>query len=261
MPAIGMGTWITFNVGGSVALRNARTEVLRAFFEAGGTFIDSSPMYGSSEEVIGYALGKTGSEQTFTATKTWTGSTTEARQQLSDSQRLWGRNQFDLLQVHNLVGWREHLPWFKELKHAGIIRYVGVTTSHGRRHDEIEQILKTQSLDFVQLTYNLIDTDAQRRLIPLARDKGIAVICNRPFRGGGLTKHTERKKVPNWADELQCQTWPQLMLKFIISMPGVTVAIPATSQVAHMKENMQAMYGVLPDEKQRNEIRQAFSNL
>ncbi len=258
VPALGMGTWITFNVGNNKVLRDARAAVLKEFFDSGGTFIDSSPMYGSAEQVLGYALKQNSAFTPFTATKTWTSSADEAREQLSDSLAYWQQFRFDLLQVHNLVGWRYHLPWLRELKQQGIIRYLGVTTSHGRRHDEVEKILKTEPVDFVQLTYNLIDTEAEQRLIPLAQEKGVAVICNRPFQGGRLPRHAEGAKVPEWAPEIGCSNWPQLLLKFVLASPGVTLAIPATSQVIHMQENMQALYGELPDKKVQQAIKNAF---
>lgn len=258
IPAIGMGTWITFNVGENTALRNARAEVLGTFFDNGGAVIDSSPMYGSSETVLGYTLNKTKPQTLFAATKTWTSSSQEARQQWQDSQRFWGKSQFNLLQVHNLVGWQRHLPWLREMKQSGAIRYFGITTSHGRRHEEVEHIMRSEQIDFVQLTYNVVDREAERRLLPLAQDKGVAVICNRPFQGGRLPRHAAAANVPEWASEINCQSWPQLLLKFIIAAPGVTVAIPATSQVAHMNQNMQAMYGPLPDAKMRYAIVQAF---
>ncbi|MCC2604408.1 aldo/keto reductase [Planctobacterium marinum] len=258
VPMLGMGTWITFNVGNNPQLRNARAAVLGAFFSAGGTFIDSSPMYGSAEQVLGYTLAKNPGFKPFAATKTWTSSQNEAREQLSDSLAFWQQFRFDLLQVHNLVGWQHHLPWLQELKQQGIIRYLGITTSHGRRHKEVEMILKSHPVDFVQLTYNLIDTEVLQTLIPLAREKGVAVICNRPFQGGRLATHAKQAPVPGWAGELGCSTWPQLLLKYVLATPGVTVAIPATSQVAHMQENMQAMYGELPDLKTQRAIKDAF---
>lgn len=218
-------------------------------------------MYGSSEEVVGDNLKSIGTHSLFSATKTWTRSDTEARSQFADSKSLWGVEQFDLLQIHNLVGWQSHLPYLAELKQQGNIRYLGVTTSHGRRHDDIKHVLKSQKIDFLQLTYNLIDREAERELIPLARDKGIAVICNRPFQGGRLPRITQNAAVPDWAVELGCTSWPQLLLKFVISLPGVTVAIPATSQVAHMSENMVALQGELPDAKYRDKIMSAYQDI
>lgn len=261
IPAIGMGTWITFNVGGSQRLRDARVKVLERFFKGGGTVIDSSPMYGSAEEVLGYCLNKLPGKTSFSATKTWTSSSEEGKSQFADSTRLWGLPKLDLLQIHNLVAWQTHLPYLRELKQQGKIRYVGITTSHSRRHSDIEHILEREPLDFLQLTYNISDRDAEQRLLPLAADKGVSVICNRPFQGGRLPDHTSNKKLPVWAPELGCTTWPQLMLKYVISHPSVTAAIPATSKVEHMDENMRAVTGVLPSISQRQQILAAFKAL
>ena len=248
VPVIGMGTWITFNVGEDEQARRARTEVLRALFAHGGGMVDSSPMYGYSEEVVGYGLRRLGSTPgLFSATKVWTSSASEGREQVARSHRLWGVDRFDLIQVHNLVGWTEHLEMLFEMKKAGRLGHVGVTTSHGRRHDELEEVMRTQPLDFVQLTYNAVDRQAERRLLPLARDRGIAVIANRPFRGGSLVDRMNREPLPSWAGEIDCRNWAQVLLKFIVSHPAVTCAIPATTRLDHMRENMGAAQGSLPD--------------
>jgi aryl-alcohol dehydrogenase-like predicted oxidoreductase len=160
----------------------------------------------------------------------------------------------DLIQVHNLLDWKEHLPLLLEMKAAKQIRYVGITTSEGRRHREIEQIMRTQPLDFVQATYNVLDREIENRILPLARDRGIGVIVNRPFREGALIRHVARHPLPPWAREVDCANWAQLLLKFIVSHPSVTCAIPATSSVAHVRENMGAAYGRLPDESMRRRM-------
>lgn len=252
IPVIGMGTWISFNVGDNPQARNARTEVLKTFFELGGGMVDSSPMYGSAEAVMGYALKRLGGaaqQPLFSATKVWTSGAGE--QQIRESFKLWGLEEFDLYQVHNLLNWEEHLPYLLELKQRGIIRYVGITTSHGRRHAELEQLIKEQPLDFVQLTYNIFDREVEERLLPIAQDNGVAVIANRPFQGGRLFDLVEGKPLPPLAQEIGCANWAQYFLKFVVSHPAVTCAIPATSQVAHMQENMGAMRGELPNAKQR----------
>lgn len=255
IPAIGMGTWITFNVGGSKRLRDARTEVLKTFFDMGGKMVDSSPMYGSAEEVMGYCLEKLGyPESLFSATKIWTSNKRKGEQQVQDSQSLWGLKQFDLFQIHNLVSWQEHLETLKEKKKNGIIRYIGITTSHGSRHDAFEKIMATQELDFVQFTYNVNDREAEERLLPLAKEKNIAVIINRPFQGGNLLDRFEKYPLPSWKDVFGIQNWAQFFLKFVISHPAVTCAIPATSKVDHMKENMNALYGEMPDAKARQKM-------
>jgi len=262
IPAIGMGTWITFNVGSSTKLRDARTEVLKAFFELGGGMVDSSPMYGSAQGVVGHGLKKLSYPKgLFSADKIWTSSTSEGKSQFNEMKELWGINKFDLVQIHNLVNWKEHLKTLKGLKESGQIKYIGITTSHGRRHSDLERIMKTEKLDFVQLTYNITHREVEDRLLPLAKDKGIAIIANRPMDGGYLFDQVKGKKLPTWANEFDCQNWAQYFLKFIISHPSVTCAIPATSQVQHMKENMGACYGKLPDEKTRQKMIKYFASL
>lgn len=253
---IGMGTWITFNVGRDEQLLYERTKILSAFFSLGGQLIDSSPMYGSAERVVGQALAHlTHAQNLFSATKTWTNSVQEGKRQFEDSQMLWERRQLDLVQVHNLVGWRDQLAMLSELKQQKLIRYIGVTTSHGRRHEELQKILTTQNVDFVQLTYNVLDREAESDLLPLARDKGIAVIANRPFQGGRLFNRIANSPFPEWAAELGCGNWAQFFLRFIISHPAITCAIPATSQLSHMQENMQSAFSFeLPNEKQRQKM-------
>jgi len=255
LPVIGMGTWISFNVGNNIDARNVRTEVLKTFFDLGGSMVDSSPMYGSAEDVMGYALkrlksqGIKAEESLFSTTKVWTRS--DGAEQIADSFRLWGLNQFDLFQIHNLLNWQDHLERLQQLKQAGKIRYIGITTSHGRRHDDLEQIMKTQPLDFIQLTYNIQNRDVEQRLLPLAKEKGIAVIANRPLGGGRLFDQFANNPLPAWAAEIGCTNWSQFFLKFVVSHPAITCAIPATSQVAHMHENMGAARGSLPDQAMR----------
>ena len=248
VPVIGMGTWITFNVGDSQRLRDHRTEVLNRFFELGGGMVDSSPMYGSARSVVGEGLRKLEyPEGLFSADKVWTNSTPEGIAQYNEMQELWGLNQLDLVQIHNLVNWQSHLETLREFKQQGKVRYIGITTSHGLRHQECEQILQTQPLDFIQLTYNITHREAEERLLPLAAEKGVAVIANRPVDGGNLFNVVQGKPLPAWAADYGCQNWAQVFLKYIVSHPFVTCAIPATSQVEHMEENMGACYGKLPD--------------
>lgn len=259
---IGMGTWITFNVGRDATLRNQRRKVLQAFFDAGGGMIDSSPMYGSAQEVLGDLLTAMSRHRRpdalFAATKVWTGS--DGGTQIRQAHQLWQRDQFDLLQVHNLLNWREHLPMLREMKAAGRLRYLGITTSHGRRHADLEQIMASEPLDFVQLTYNAVDRQAEERLLPLARAKGIAVIANRPFRRGALPRRMQGRPLPAIAGELGCTTWAELLLKFIISHPAVTCAIPATSRVDHMQQNMRAGIGAMPGTRERELIARAVTD-
>ena len=262
IPLVGLGSWITFNVGNDPVARDACAEVMRAFFQAGGRLIDSSPMYGSAQEVIGYSLKKLGRPaDLFAADKVWIADGAEGRAQMEASRRLWGIPRFDLMQVHNLLSWQSHLPPLFAMKAAGQLRYVGITTSHGRRHDELEQIMASQPLDFVQLTYNLIDREVEQRLLPLARERGIAVIVNRPFQQGALFDRLGRRPLPPWAAEIDCSSWAQFALKFIISHPAVTCAIPATTNVAHVRENMGAASGRLPDQAMRARMAALVSRL
>jgi len=248
LPVVGLGSWITFNVGNDPVARDACAEVVRAFFAEGGRLIDSSPMYGSSQPVIGHTLAKLGHPATlFSAEKVWVGDAARGAVQMAASRAHWGVPRFDLMQVHNLLAWEEHLPRLQAMKAAGQLRYVGISTSEGRRHAELERILRTQAIDFAQLTYNLLDREAEQRLLPLAQERRIAVLVNRPFRQGDLLDQLRRHPLPGWAREIGCDSWAQVALKFVVSHPAVTCAIPATSQVAHLRQNMGAAHGRLPD--------------
>ncbi len=255
LPLVGMGSYLTFDVGDDPTLLAARTEVLRAFFEAGGRLIDSSPMYDSSEAAIGHALDQLNHPGAlFAATKVWHWLTEPGDQQMQASRRLWKVPRFDLMQVHNLVNWPDHLDNMRRDRDAGLVRYIGITTSHGRRHDELLDIMRTEAIDFVQLTYNIIDREAEQRLLPLAADRGIAVIVNRPFQRKRLINRFGRHPLPEWATEIGCRSWAQFLLKFVISHPTVTCAIPATSRVEHMRENMAVLRGPLPDSAMRQRM-------
>jgi diketogulonate reductase-like aldo/keto reductase len=252
LPAIGLGTWITFDVTGQRE-RAVRGEVLRAFFDAGGRLVDSSPMYGASEETIGAAMPGN-SKALFSATKVWTVGALAGRRQMENSVRLWKLPRVDLMQVHNMLDWETHLPILKQMKAEGRVRYIGVTTSHGRRHDLLERIMATEPIDFVQFTYNLNDRDAEERLLPFAAEKRLAVIINRPFDGGELFGAKTRRPLPGWAAEIGCSSWAEAFLKWIVAHPAVTCAIPATSKPAHLAENMRALAGPLPDAALRKRI-------
>lgn len=252
IPLVGLGTWITFNVGHDRTARDASAEVMRAFFGAGGRLIDSSPMYGSAQEVIGYGLARLGRPASlFSADKVWISGADEGGRQMETSRRLWGVPRFDLVQVHNLLSWEAHLPTLFAMKAAGQLRYVGVTTSHGRRHGDLERLMASQPIDFVQFTYNLFDREVERRLLPLAQERGIAVLVNRPFQQGALLARLARHALPAWAAGIDCHSWAQFALKFVISHPGVTCAIPATTRVDHARENLAAATGRLPDAAMR----------
>jgi diketogulonate reductase-like aldo/keto reductase len=255
LPLIGLGSWITFNVGGDRAARDGCVEVVRAFFADGGHMIDSSPMYGSSQPTIGFALAQLGRPAAlFAAEKVWIGDAARGPAQIEASRAYWGVARFDLMQVHNLLSWQQHLPHLFEMKAAGRLRYVGITTSEGRRHDEVVQVMRMQPVDFVQVSYNLLDREVEQRILPLAQQRGIGVIVNRPFREGALLRQLARHRLPAWAAEIDCAHWAQVALKFIVSHPAVTCAIPATSQVAHVRQNMAAARGRLPDAALRQRI-------
>ncbi|MCW9057554.1 MAG: aldo/keto reductase [Gammaproteobacteria bacterium] len=248
LPVIGMGTWVTFNVNRDPISMAPLLPVLRTFFERGGALIDSSPMYGTAEAVLGELLEQVqGRDRLFSATKVWTPGRGLGVRQMERSRELWHLPRFDLMQVHNLLDWEAHLETLQAWKAEGRIRYIGITTSHGRRHEDMEHIMRTRDLDFVQFTYNVLDREAERRLLPLAQERGLAVIINRPFRGGSLFDRIRNRPLPGWAAEIECRNWAQVFLKFIVSHPTVTCAIPATSKVEHMRENMGAGTGPLPD--------------
>lgn len=263
IPAIGLGSWITFGIDpGDQGDMNQREEVLREFLRQGGGVLDSSPMYGNAEKVIGLLLKRIGEHKgLFSATKVWTHGSRQGFLQMEHSRLLWGLPQLDLMQVHNLMDWETHLPTLRAMKEEGTIRYIGITTSHGRRHRELINIMNKEKLDFVQFTYNLLDREAEQYLLPMAADKGIAVVINRPFRHGGLFDHVGRHPLPEWASDIDCKCWAQFFLKFIISHPSVTCAIPATSRVDHLQENMQAAYGRLPDEAMRKKMVSAIQSI
>ena len=216
IPVIGLGTWITFNVGRDPAGRRESTEVVRNFLELGGRMIDSSPMYGSSQDVVGEALAKVGGDRrVFSADKVWTSG--DGAAQAEQSRNLWRVQRFDLLQVHNLLAWEKQLPLIESMKAQGRVRYVGITTSEGRRHGDFEKIMRDRRLDFIQLTYNIVDREAEERLLPLAQERGIAVIANRPFQEGALTKKLARHPLPAWAKDIGCTTWAQAVLKYPVA--------------------------------------------
>lgn len=255
LPVIGMGSWITMNVGSDTYLRRQRTQVVNTFFERGGGMIDSSPMCGSSEEVIGHTLSQLDQPKgLFSATKVWTQTRFMGERQITNSFDLWGIQKFDLFQIHNLVDWETHLQTLLALKAQGRIRYIGITTSHGRKHRAFAEIMRTQPIDFVQFTYNVRDREAEDELLPLAAERKLAVIINRPFQRGGLFDAYGGKPLPAWAAEIGCQNWAQFFLKFVVSHPAVTCAIPATSRVDHMIENMGAGQGPMPDAAMRTRM-------
>ena len=262
LPSIGMGTWRTFDVGSNERLRAQRTQVLERFFALGGRLVDSSPMYGSSQSVVGGSLARLNrTSDVFSAEKVWISGGANGPAQITESRRRWGVEQFDLLQVHNLVSWRAHLETLFSMKSDGRLRFVGVTSYAGLRYDDIAQIMKNHPIDFIQITYNLADREAEGRLLPMATERGIAVIANRPFREGGLIDYVKRFPLPSLARDVGAENWAQFLLKFIISHPAISVAVPATRRIDHMEENMGALRGPLPDEILRAKMAKAFEEL
>jgi diketogulonate reductase-like aldo/keto reductase len=262
IPVIGVGSWLTFDTGAGAAALERLQPVLQTFFDNGGRLIDSSPMYGTAERVIGELLPRLkGREGLFSASKVWIYGQALGRRQMESSRRLWGVPRFDLMQIHNMLDWEGHLEVLREMKRAGRIRYIGITTSHGRRHDELLRAMGKADFDFVQFTYGLHDRDAESQLLPLAAERRMAVIANRPFDGGDLFARVRGKPLPDWAVEIDCVNWAQFFLKFVVSHPAVTCAIPATSNPSHMLENMGANFGRLPDATLRRRMAQHFDGI
>lgn len=228
----------------------------------GGSLVDSSPMYGTAQQVLGHCLDRLERpDGLFAATKVWIPGRLAGINQAQRSARLWGVDKFDLLMVHNMVDWETHLETLQQWKADGRLRYHGITTSHGRRQQQMESVVCKQPFDFIQFTYNIVDREAERLLLPLAQEHGKAVILNRPFRGGSLFRYVRNKSLPGWAAEIDVQNWAQYFLKFAVSHPAVTCAIPATSRVDHMVENMGALQGPLPDEALRREMVAYFERI
>jgi diketogulonate reductase-like aldo/keto reductase len=262
LPVIGLGTWITFNVGTGAADRSSRAEVLRRFLAAGGGLIDSSPMYGSAEQVVGDLLPAAAvaapQGRVFSATKVWTPLDRVGAQQHRDSLRWWRTPRLDLQQVHNLLNWKPHLAWLRGERERGTLRHIGVTTSHGARHDEMERVLRSEPLDFLQITYNPTDERAEP-LMRLAAERGMAVIVNRPFDGGALLQRLAGRPLPGVARDLGCDSWAAAVLKWEVSHPAVTCAIPATANPVHLEQNMAALRGPRPGPAERERLRAALA--
>ena len=254
VPVVGLGTWLTFDVGDDPDEVAPRREVLRRFFAAGGGLIDSSPMYGRSERLLGELLSALPHAGRLVAeSKVWTPLDALGPNQLERSLQLWGQPRFDVLLVHNLLNWRAHLKTLRRWQEEGRVRYIGVSTSHGRKHDEVERVLRSEKLDVLQITYNLADARADA-LMNLAAERGLAVVINRPFDGGDLFDRVGRRPLPPWAAEFDCANWAQYFLKWVVSHPCVTCAIPATRRPEHLDENMGAAVGRLPDAATRQRM-------
>jgi diketogulonate reductase-like aldo/keto reductase len=255
LPVIGLGTWQTFDVGSAESERGPLRDVLREFVRLGGTVIDSSPMYGRSESVVGDLAAELKlDKKLFVATKVWTSGRDAGIRQMEESFRRLRAKSIDLMQIHNLVDWRAHLITLREWKKQGRVRYIGVTHYTASAYDQLARVLENEELDFVQLNYSIAERDAEQRLLPLAAERGIAVLVNRPFAQAQLFSKVRGKPLPAFAEEIGCATWAQFFLKFVVSHPAVTCAIPATSKIQHLADNMQASMGQLPTAKIRQRM-------
>lgn len=255
LPVVGLGTYQSFDVGGNDSERRPLKEVLRLFVEQGGKLVDSSPMYGPSESVVGdLATELNITPQLFIATKVWTSGRDAGIRQMEESFRRMKVERMDLMQIHNLLDWKTHLATLKQWKAAGRVRYVGITHYHSGAYAELERLIKTRDFEFVQFNYSIAEREAEERLLPLAQEAGVAVIVNRPFAQASLFSRVRGKEVPAWAAEFDCKSWGQFFLKYIISHPAVTCVIPATAKPQHLLDNMMAGVGRLPDEVTRRKM-------
>jgi len=255
LPVIGLGTWQTFDVGSSAADRAPLEQVLAAFVEGGGKLIDSSPMYGRSEDVAGDLTERMGLRgKLFVATKVWTQGKEAGKRQMEESMRRLKADPIDLMQVHNLVDVDSHLETLSEWKRAGRVRHIGITHYTASGQNEVARVLERHQMDFIQINYSAGEREAEQRLLPLAAERGVAVIANRPFASGELLRRLKTRALPAWAAEIDCSSWAQVLLKYVVSNPAVHCAIPATANPAHVRDNVRAGYGRMPDAALRKRI-------
>jgi len=260
LPVIGLGTWQTFDVGPNAPERAELTEVMRRFAAQGGRVVDSSPMYGQAERVVGDVTGDLNArERLFFATKVWTSGRDAGIRQMETSLKLMRAGTIDLMQVHNLLDLDTHSRTLRDWKAAGRIRYLGITHYHAGAHADLERLLKTREWDFAQFNYSLAEPEAEARLLPACAELGVAVIVNRPFAEGALFRRVKGRELPSWAAEIDCASWAQFFLKWIVSHPAVTCAIPGTSRVVHLEDNLKAGLGRLPDAAMRRRMAQELS--
>ncbi|SAK98348.1 aldo/keto reductase [Caballeronia glebae] len=260
LPVVGCGTWRTFDAGNDPARRQELAEVLRVLFAAGGSVIDSSPMYGSSEAVAGALLAQSHArDKAFIATKVWTDGKEAGIAQMEQSLRLWQTDRIDLMQIHNLLDWRTHVATLRDWKAAGKVRYIGVTHYTSSAFAQVEAVLRSERIDFVQINYAANDRDAEARLLPLAAERGVAVIVNQPFGGGSLLASLRNRPLPDFAQEIGCASWAQLLLKFVLGNPAVTCVIPGTGRREYMIDNARAGVGIYPDAAMRKRIADAVA--
>jgi diketogulonate reductase-like aldo/keto reductase len=262
LPVIGLGTWQTFDVGRSESERAPLREVLRELARGGGSGVDSSPMYGQAESVVSDLAAELKlRKQLFLATKVWTTGREAGIRQMEQSFQRLRTDQIDLMQVHNLLDWRTHLVTLRQWKEQGRIRYIGVTHYTESAYDDLAGVLKSEELDFVQVNYSVTERAAERRILPLAAERRLAVLVNRPFAQSGLFSKVRGKPLPPWAKEIGCASWAQFFLKFVISHPMVTCAIPGTSNVQHLIDNLQAGTPPLPDAETRERMARTVAEL
>ncbi|MCB2377526.1 aldo/keto reductase [Hymenobacter sp. BT635] len=254
LPVIGLGTWRTFDVA-DTRPPAALAQTLETLHAAGGSVIDSSPMYGRSETVVGALTSQLPApNRFFYATKVWTQGREEGIRQMEASLRKLRRSTLDLMQIHNLVDYKTHLPTLRDWQAAGRIRYLGLTHYTDSSHSELERLMRQEPVDFVQFNYSILDRHAEQRLLPAAAELGVATLINRPFSEGGLLRHVQGKPLPAWAQEIDCLSWPEFLLKFILSHPAVTCVIPGTGNSQHLASNLRAGTGALPDATLREKM-------
>ncbi|MFK7698326.1 aldo/keto reductase [Pseudomonas caspiana] len=255
LPMVGLGTYRGFDVATSSPAYKNLSAVLDALFEKGGTLVDSSPMYGRAEQTTGELLSiHKPRSPAFLATKVWTRGRQEGIQQMEESFKLLQTDRIDLMQIHNLLDWKTHLPTLRKWKEEGRIRYVGITHYTSSAYEDVEAVLKAEQMDFLQINYALDDRSVEKRILPLCREKGVAVICNRPFGGGGLLGRLQGRPLPGWAAQVGVTSWAQLALKFLLAHPAVTCVIPGTGNPKYMLENAGAGFGPMLTGAQREQL-------
>jgi aryl-alcohol dehydrogenase-like predicted oxidoreductase len=262
LPVVGLGTWQVFDVGPTPAERQPLEETLALFTRLGGTVVDSSPMYGRAEQVVGEIATKLDLHKSlFLATKVWTTGKQQGIESMEKSLARLQTKRIDLMQVHNLVDAQTHLATLRDWKEQGRVRYLGITHYNASAYKEVANLLRTEKLDFVQINYSLLEREAEEEILPLAQDRGVAVIANRPFGGGDLFRRVRQEPLPSWATEFDCHSWAQFLLKWIIANPAVTCAIPATGNVRHLEDNIQAATGRLPSSDLRRRMVDTIAKL
>ncbi|MGB8436524.1 MAG: aldo/keto reductase [Burkholderiales bacterium] len=262
IPMIGLGTWQAFDVGSAESVRAPLREVLKGLIASGGAVVDSSPMYGRAEAVVGDLAADPGIQaKLFYATKVWTSGQQEGVRQMEESFRRLRVQRMDLMQIHNLLDLKAHTETLQKWKSEARVRYIGITHYTASAHAELERLVRTKTYDFVQINYSLGERDAERRLLPAAQEAGVAVLVNRPFGSGALFRRVRGDPLPDWAGEIGCGSWAQIFLKWIIGHPAVTCAIPATSNPKHLVDNMAAGLGPQPDARMRQRMAQTFDKL